>query len=69
MDLTHARALALSVDARKLPAQLNGSRQFAVLLIDGADCGSISIGDEKRFKSFRGAQPPRKLRWTNAGYW
>jgi hypothetical protein len=47
MDLTHARALALSVDARKLPAQLNGSRQFAVLLIDGADCGSISIGDEK----------------------
>lgn len=23
--------------------------------------------DVKRFKSFRGAQPPRKLRWTNAG--
>ena len=23
--------------------------------------------DEERFKSFRGAQPPRKLRWTNAG--
>jgi hypothetical protein len=22
---------------------------------------------EERFKSFRGAQPPRKLRWTNAG--
>ena len=21
----------------------------------------------ERFKSFRGAQPPRKLRWTNAG--
>ena len=21
----------------------------------------------QRFKSFRGAQPPRKLRWTNAG--
>jgi DNA invertase Pin-like site-specific DNA recombinase len=22
---------------------------------------------QERFKSFRGAQPPRKVRWTNAG--
>ena len=26
-----------------------------------------AVGRPKRFKSFRGAQPPRKLRWTNAG--
>jgi hypothetical protein len=28
---------------------------------------AVVVSAQKRFKSFRGAQPPRKLRWTNAG--
>jgi len=33
----------------------------------GLPSATLAFHLKERFKSFRGAQPPRKLRWTNAG--
>jgi hypothetical protein len=48
MVRTHSRAFALS---REQPTQLDGGRQLALLIEDGADRGGIGLGDDEHPKS------------------
>src|SRR5271167_1353365 len=48
-----------------MPRFLGRRRRNAGTTVVGVQPSFIDI--KKRIKSFRGAQPPRKLRWTNAG--
>ena len=47
MVRAHSRACALSVRPREQPAQLHRSREFAALLIDGADRSLVLLGDDE----------------------
>jgi hypothetical protein len=47
MVRAHSRASALSGDARKQPAQLDGGRQLAALLVDGADRSGLGYGEHR----------------------
>jgi hypothetical protein len=63
-------------DAREQPTQLDGGRQFALLLIDGADRGGIGLGDHEHPKSMamrsavgkRGVPPGgQRILWKVSG--
>jgi hypothetical protein len=46
-------ALRVVGDAGKQPPQLDRGRELAALLVDGADCGGIRLGDDKHTGSMR----------------
>jgi hypothetical protein len=47
MVRAHSRACALSVNAREALPQLDRSREFAALLVGGADGSFILLGDDE----------------------
>jgi hypothetical protein len=46
-------------DARKQAAYLDGGRQFALLIKDGADSGGIGFGYDEHGRRMKRRPPPR----------
>ena len=61
MVRAHSRACVLS--AREALPQLNGGRELAALLVDGADRGSIRLGDGK-YRREHGDGGPGRQAWA-----
>ena len=52
-DCPHALPRLRIVDAREQLAQLDGSREFAALLVGGADHGRLRFGDDEHRRRMR----------------
>ena len=66
-DQLHLRLVLRLCDTRKQPPELDGSRELAALLIDGADRSLILLGDDEHRCSMGAAALAHKPRDRHSG--